>query len=144
MCHIRCMQGYRHFDFVPLSFVIPSEYSDFACELLMVHLFILSYKSYTLNSKLVCTCETNGCLVKLCSVYCINLLTCFNFCYTLLSSISGRSTTWSHAADSAATVFFFTFFFRVCRLFLSLHHHQVVWEALFFHVILSLHLVDKF
>jgi len=35
--HCACFeQGYRHFDFVPLSFVIPSEYSDFAGELLML------------------------------------------------------------------------------------------------------------
>jgi len=33
---ICCVQGYRHFDFVPLSFVIPSEYSDFASELVML------------------------------------------------------------------------------------------------------------
>ena len=33
---VRHVQGYRHFDFVPVSFVIPSEYSDFASELVML------------------------------------------------------------------------------------------------------------
>jgi len=32
----RCVQGYRHFDFVPMSFLIPNEYSDFAGQLVML------------------------------------------------------------------------------------------------------------